>query len=255
MLRRFLIGALLLLPITAQAQVRTSDTAVSNFDLQAAIQSVDDAMDVRKNSDIVDSRFELTTQAAIDNYYNVKELYDQSFTTVGGNYYHEMQYDLPETFWTLDNNFKYLFYLDFETNVTTPVLPDIPVNADLFTRLNVSLRHATGNSMGSNGVDQIPLTWRNALNTYQIFFERQELSSAQQVSLVQGIEREVLAGMSSAYTSTSTTRRYIDFQQTAAGANDPLVQADLVALGWTIVNATQMEKIINGFRWRVLHNS
>lgn len=254
-MNKLLIAAVFLsLSSASYAQVRTSDTVVSNSELQAAIQAVDEAFDVRKSSDIVDSRFELTSQEAVDNYYSVKELYDQSFTTIGGNYYHEMQFNLPEIFWLLDNNFKYLFYLDFE-NVANPVLPDIPANPDEFSRLNISIRHATGNSMGSNGVDQIPTTWRNAVSTYQVFFERQELTSAQQVSLVEGIEREVLAGMSSAYVVTSARARYIDFNQTAAGANDPLIQADLEALGWTIVNANQMEKIINGFRWRVLHNS
>ena len=85
--------------------------------------------------------------------------------------------------------------------------------------------------------------------------ERQELTSAQQVSIVQGIEREIAAGMSSAYTATATTTRFVAFNSAAAGANEALVQADLEALGWSIVNATQMDKTINGFRWRVLHNS
>lgn len=138
------------------------------------------------------------------------------------------------------------------TNAT--VFPDIPVGTNC-NFIYFYQRQNTATSLGASGISDVPTTWRNATMAYRINMERTELSGAQQVGIVQGIEREMANGMSSAYVSTSTTTRQIDFQSRSTGANDGLVQADLEALGWSIVNATQMEKLINGFRWRVLHNA
>ena len=138
------------------------------------------------------------------------------------------------------------------TNATA--FPDIPVGAKcdfiyFYQRLNLST------SLGASGISDVPTTWRNATKAYRINMERTDLTSAQQVGIVQGIEREIAEGMSSEYVSTLLTTRIIDFEHASAGANQPLVQADLVAEGWAIINASQMDKTINGFRWRVLHNS
>lgn len=254
MIRFSLIAALLAAASGAHAQVRTSDTVVSNTSLQAELQSVAEMMSVQRNTELIDARTELLDQTAADTFYNTRSSY-AGFSSVYGHYYYDPSlYSLPDGFWQINANSRYLYFMDF-SNAVDPKLPDVPVNPNPFTRLWCNLRRAAGNSMGSNGVDEIPLTWRNLVDTYDFRFERQELSSAQQVNLVEGMEREILAGLSSNYVATSTTTRIIDFQSAASQANDPIVQADLEALGWSIVNATQMEKIINGFRWRVLHNS
>ena len=173
---------------------------------------------------------------------------------VQGIYNFDASLTLPDSFWEIAGNLKYLYNMDFSNVTGTASLPDIPPTTYPFTRLRLSIRESAGNSMGSAGITDVPLTWRNAADIRTIYMERQELTAAQQVSIVQGIEREILAGMSSAYTSTSATTRFIALNSAATGANEDIVQPDLEALGWSIVNATQMDKTINGFRWRVLHN-
>lgn len=153
---------------------------------------------------------------------------------------------------------RFSYYLQCDwTGVTA--FPDAPASAPALDYLFYYQRVDTASSLGTTGISDVPTNWRNYSGLFRINLERNELTSAQQVGIVNGIEREILAGLSEAYTSTSTTNRYIDFQNTSSGANDTLVQADLVAQGWTVVNANQMEKFIsaNGAtarRWRVLHN-
>jgi len=153
--------------------------------------------------------------------------------------------------------FTYILQADW-TGATA--FPHAGVDSGIVDYVYYYQRISSETSLGATTISDVPTTWRNYTGAFRFVLERNELSSAQQIGIVAGIEREILAGMSSAYTSTSTTTRYVDFQQASTGPNDALVQADLVALGWTIVNAAQLEKFIvnpvNGvaYRWRVLHN-
>ena len=157
----------------------------------------------------------------------------------------------------LSRRFIYVLQSDW-TDATQ--FPEAPASAPDTDLLYYYQRIDTATSLGASGIADIPTSWRNYTGLYRIVLERNELTSAQQVGIVAGIEREILAGLGGLYTSTSTTARFIDFQSNSAGANDALVQADLVALGWTVVNATQLEKFLpdangNNRRWRVLHQN
>lgn len=141
-------------------------------------------------------------------------------------------------------------------------LPDIPEGSNAVDYIYIYQRISAANSLGGAGVIDVPMTWRNATGAFRIVLERTELTSAQQGTIIQGIEREIIAGLGSAYTSTSTTARYIDLASGSSGANDALDAATialLVASGWVAVNATQLEKFISSDgatarRWRVIHN-
>lgn len=241
---------------------RTSDTVVAKSALvadQANFNFLKSVLGSTKNNIALDARdFLNDSQENVDNYYQAMIDYDAGDIVLSqGHYYHDAALKLPDNFWLLPARYKYVYYYDL-SNAVDKVLPDIPVGiggSDQVERLSFILRRAAGNSFGSHGVDDIPTTWRNAVDVRTILLERQELTSAQQVGIMAGVEREVLAGMSSNYTATATTTRFVDFQNTSTGANDALVQADLVALGWNIINATSMNKVIAGFTWRVLHNS
>ena len=206
-----------------------------------------------------DWRFHINTQQNLDDYYNFRKEYDNWFSVINWNYFLDFSLTLPDSFWELDTLFVYML----STNFSNPWsrLPDIPVTADNFQRLHFRISSVAWAWMWSNWVDQIPTTWRNAKGVFAFNFERQELSSDQQVSLIEWYEREILAGMWEDYVSTSTTDRQIDLQSTSTRRNDSLVAADLVALGWTIVNSTQLEKMLinpsNGvaYRHRIIHNS
>ena len=66
--------------------------------------------------------------------------------------------------------------------------------------------------------------------------------------------------MGGLYASGSATTRQIDFANTGTGANEALDTTDLLAAGWTVAAAGQLEKFFpddNGTsrRWRILHNT
>ena len=149
-----------------------------------------------------------------------------------------------------------VFYIT-QSNWDVPdaAIPDIPVDNE-FTFFYLYLRTSSATSWGvaAPQLDDVPTSWRNARNCFRITLERNEFTSAHQVSLVASIEREILAGLGADYVAASTTARLIDFRQTAAGANDPLIQADLEALGWTVASASRMTKLLNGFTWNIDHN-
>lgn len=145
------------------------------------------------------------------------------------------------------------------TGVT--VLPDAPATgAGTVDYLYYYQRQNVASSMGTAGIIDVPTNWRNYTGAFRFFFERNELSEAQQLGILDGIEREILAGMGMSYTSTSTTARYIDFQNGSAGANAAITKAELISRGWTTVNVNQSEKFFNDIngtprRWRVLHQA
>ena len=239
-----------------------TSNATLTADLDAAnteITTLSGALGHRFNTHLLDARFGLNDQQALNEYFDLLLEHEVELKNIQGIYYFDASLSLPDSFWEIAGNLKYLYLMDFSNVTGAASLPDIPPTAHPFTRLRLSIRESAGNSIGSAGITDVPLTWRNAVDIRTIYMERQELTSAQQVSIVQGIEREILAGMSSAYTATGTTTRFISLNSAAAGANESLVQADLEALGWSVVNATQMEKMIDAgggpFRWRVLHNS
>ena len=147
----------------------------------------------------------------------------------------------------------YLLQMDFDGGA--PVLPVVPENNRLnFIYVYLRLNAETSWGVAAPELDDVGTSWRNATSLYRIVFERSELTSVHQVSLVQSIEREILAGLGSTYTSTSTTVRQVDFRSTASGENEALDQAALVALGWTIEDPNRMTKVSDGRTWNVNHN-
>ena len=234
----------------------TSDTVTPVSELNADLGLLTRTLGQVMVNDTVDARGGLNTQQAIDEYYEMKLRFDDGVKTTSALFYFDGSLTLPAEFWMLKARFKSVFYYDVsgQDNPSLPDIPDLSLNPTPVERISFNIMSASG-SFGEAGIDDIPTTWRNLTRIRLLAFERQELTSAQQVGIVQGIERELAAGMSSLYTVTTTTTRIIDFQSTSSGANGGLIQADLVALGWSIVNATQMDKTINGFRWRVLHNA
>jgi len=172
----------------------------------------------------------------------------------GQTYRWPMSQSVPEVI--MNRRFVYNIQPDM---TGAAALPDIPAGATAVDYIYIYQRISAANSLGGAGVIDVPITWRNATGAFRIVLERTELTSPQQVTIVQGIEREILAGLGSAYTSTSTTARFIDLASGSSGANAGLDQAALVVLGWTIINATQMFKMISSDggtprRWRILHN-
>jgi len=155
---------------------------------------------------------------------------------------------------------SFRFNYNIQPNWTgATAFPDAPASAPLVDYLYYYQRINSASSLGATGISDVPTTWRNYTGAFRFNLERNELSSAQQEGIVNGIEREILAGMSSSYLSNSQTARYIDFANNSAGANAALDQTAMVANGWSIINGSQMEKFItnpnNGtaYRWRILH--
>lgn len=261
-MRLFATILFLLFTVSGFSQVSAKDIYIgkdSVSTIQDAYTDLTSQLGHRSFQSIIDGRYHVTTQTNLDNYYEQMYMHDNGYKTVLGAYYLDASLNVPSELWEMDSAYKYLYYLDWSNVTGTASLPDIPSTADNFSRLYINVRRTTGNSMGSAGISDVPTTWRNAKDLYRISFERQELTSAQQLGIIAGLEREILAGLCENYTSTSTTARIIDFQSASTGANDDLIQADLVALGWTVVNATTLRKDIasNGGtprRWRVLHN-
>lgn len=258
MIKRLLISTLLLLPVSVSADYSTRYDYNSK---QKQIDTIKAPMAKRSYSKLYDGRYYPTTNAEFIELADHVENHDTSKTQTYGIYYLDMSLTIPDNFWTKDSAYIYFYYCDWSNVTGTASLPDIPVVNSDFVRVYFNVRRAAGNSIGSAGINDVPITWRNAKDWYYFNFQRQELSSAQQVGIVEGIEREILAGLSENYTSTSTTARVITFSSTSTGRNDALVQADLVALGWTIISPTILSKtIINpsngvGYVWRVQHTN
>lgn len=157
----------------------------------------------------------------------------------------------------LQQRFTYYLQSDW-TGATT--LPDAPTNSTDVDYVYYYQRVNTASSLGATGISDVPTTWRNYSDLFRINLERNELSEAQQLGIIDGIEREILAGMGQSYTSTSTTTRLIDFANASSGANAEITKAELQARGWDDVSATESEKLfpdINGDlrRWRLQHNA
>lgn len=139
--------------------------------------------------------------------------------------------------------------------------PDAPIDPALASHVDYLYYYQiinSASSMGTAGINDVPTSWRRYTGVYRIFLERNELSEAQQLGILDGIDREITAGMGSAYTSGSTTARYIDFQSASSGANAPITKAELQARGWLDVNANESEKFFPDNtatlrRWRILH--
>lgn len=154
---------------------------------------------------------------------------------------------------------RFTYYLQPDWTGAT-VFPDAPPNSGDVDHIYFYHRINTATSLGTTGISDIPTTWRNYTGLLRINLERNELSEAQQLGIIDGIEREISAGMGQSETSTSTTSRIIDFANTSAGANAAISKAELQARGWDDVSATESEKFfpdINGDlrRWRLQHNS
>ena len=148
------------------------------------------------------------------------------------------------------------FYTQSDFSSPDAALPVIPVGCDTsFFYIRIP-RTAGSNSWGLSAphLNDVGTTFRNGRAFRRIIFERNELTSDHQISLVQSIEREILEGMGADYTVASDTVRSIDFQSAASGANDPLNVADMEAIGWAVDTATIMRKTIDGDVWRVFHN-
>jgi len=149
-----------------------------------------------------------------------------------------------------------IFYTQCDFSSPDSALPVIPEGCDsLYIYIRIPL--TTGvNSLGAAApqLNDVGTSWRNGRQFRRIIFERCDLTSQHQISLVQSIEREILGGMGADYASASGTVRWIDFQATTSGANDPLDVPAMEALGWSIDSATIMSKTINGDVWRVFHN-
>ena len=193
--------------------------------------------------------------------------------------------DLGETLELYTDPLRFLWNSTYRLKIASITLPDSYLRATRYLRLTqadftgatalfdvpagtgdnidyvyIQQRISAASSMGTAGIADIPTTWRNMTGVFRFIIERQDLTEAQQLGILDGLEREILAGMSELYTSTSTTNRFIDFQSTSTGANAAITKAELQARGWTDVNVNQSEKFIssNGAtarRWRVLHNA
>ena len=149
-----------------------------------------------------------------------------------------------------------IFYTqcDFSSaEATLPIIPEGCNSSIIYIRIP---RTVGSNSWGALAptLDDVGESWRNGRQFRRIIFERNELTSAHQITLVQSIEREILAGMGADYTVASDTVRWVDFQSTSSGANDPLDVPAMEALGWAVDTANIMNKVIDGDNWRVLHN-
>ena len=168
---------------------------------------------------------------------------------------------IPQNYWRLNDWYKYLYYVDFRntTILNNTFDLNIPIDCDNFARMYFNVRRTTNVSLWAYGITDFGTTLRNAKNLYIIYIQRQEMTSAQQLAMTQSIEREILAWMWEDYTSTSTSARLIWFNNNSSWFNAPLVQADFVADGWTIINWTSLEKWITNpknwiaYRWRILH--
>ena len=150
-----------------------------------------------------------------------------------------------------------IFYTSPDFSSSDATFPEIPAGCDSIF-IYIRIPHTVGsNSLGSAApqLTDVGTTWRNGRQFRRVILERNELTSDHQVALVQSIEREILAGMGADYTTDSDTARFIDFQSTSSGANDPLNVADMEAIGWTVDTETVMSKVIDGDNWRVLHNN
>ena len=225
----------------------------------AELESITNVLGARKYNVIGDGRYFPTTDQEFVDYVNHVKDYDNGYAQVYGFYYLDLNLAIPDDFWRKNAAYYYLYYMDWSNVTGAASLPEIPANPDNFARLYFNVRRGTNNSMGSAGIDDVPTSWRNAKSVYTFYFQRQELTSAQQTGIVKGIEREILAGMSEDYTSTSTTTRIIGFNSSSSGRNAALDKTDLLADGWTVSNSTTLQKNIvnpkNGvaYRWRVLH--
>ena len=148
------------------------------------------------------------------------------------------------------------FFNNSDFSSPDAALPVIPVGTDTaFFYIRIP-RTAGSNSWGVSAphLDDVGTTWRNGRDFRRIILERNELTSAHQIALVQSIEREILAGMGADYTVASDTVRWIDFESASSGANDPLDVAAMEAIGWSVIDARSMSKTIDGDVWRVFHN-
>lgn len=165
--------------------------------------------------------------------------------------------DQPIPDFIKSRRFTYFLQSDWTGATQFPEAPASAPDTDfLYYWQRVNFATSMG---GATTISDVPTSWRNYTGLYRINLERNELSSDQQVGIVNGIVREIQAGLGRNYTATSTTNRIIDFDNGNSGANDVLNQADLVAQGWTITDVDELERFfpdINGVnrRWRVLHN-
>ena len=149
-----------------------------------------------------------------------------------------------------------IFYTQCDFSSPDAALPEIPAGCDsVFVYIRIP-QNVGVNTWGAAApqLNDVGTTWRNGRQFRRLIFERSELTSAHQIALVQSLEREILAGMGADYVSTSDTVRWIDFESSLSGANDPLDVAAMEALGWSVDSATVMSKVIDGDNWRVFHN-
>lgn len=149
-----------------------------------------------------------------------------------------------------------IFYTSCDFSSPEAVLPSVPEGTDtLFYYIRVP-RTVGSNSWGLSAphLNDVGTTFRNGRDFRRIIFERNEMTSEHQISLIQSLEREILEGMGQDYLSTADNVRWLDFASNSSGANDPIDVAALEALGWAVVNATTMNKVINGDTWQVFHN-
>ena len=180
---------------------------------------------------------------------------DARFLYLSEVYRFDMTKPIPDIL--ANRRFTYFLQCDW-TNATQ--LPEAPlVGAENVDYLYYYQRSTSATSLGSTTISDVPTTWRNYTGIFRIVLERNELTAAQQLGIIDGIERELLAGMGASYTSASLTSRYVDFQQTTSGPNAVLLESDLLARGWIRINDNRVYKDfpdINGVprRWGILYN-
>lgn len=209
--------------------------------------------------DFLDWRFALSTyenfekQCAYD--LNIDNWHRQYYWI----YFYKLATWIPPDYWRIGKGYAYLLYLDFTWYTWTVLNLWIPVDCDNSTRLYLHVARTTTNNMWAQGIMSFDNTLRNLRNNYFINLERQNLSEAQQISLLESIRTEIENGMWFDYQDASTTARLIDFQSTSSHRNDLVTESALVAIGWTKLNSSQYYKYILqnwvNKRWRVLINN
>ncbi len=141
-------------------------------------------------------------------------------------------------------------------------LPDAPVDttqAENVDNLFYYQSFSVATAMGGTTIADVPTSWRRYRGLYRIVFERNRLTEAQQLGILDGIEREIDAGLGKDYFSNNANVRQIDFQHNST-PNDPITKIELQNRGWVDVSATQSEKFFNDSngvsrRWTIYHNS
>ena len=163
------------------------------------------------------------------------------------HYYPHMASFVPE-FWDVGAPYTGFFYPDM-TGVTS--LPEIPTGIMPNIRyFYFEYSYSNGPSAGDVGISDIPTSWRQMTSFDRFYFRRNEFTQAQQEGIINGLEREINAGMGSARTGTIT----IYLNSASTGLNVALDNVSLLANGWTVPANNRLRKTIAGRRVDIYHN-